>query len=348
MFKIKNLKKILIPALVLTLSLTLNGCGKNTAADSQKNSSGNTQNTGELKTVKIATPGQGGVLIENALLAQKLGYIDEELKAAGYKAEYMGFAQAGPAINEAFAAGEIDFAVYNELPAMMAKSNGIDIKIISTVTQDYNYAVIANKDSGITSAKDLSGKKVIATTGTILYKYFADICRENNIDISSVELVNAQADANSVLASGQADAYVTAYSAALQLEEAGTGSIIEDTTGNADERTGIILAARQESLSSGPDAAAALVKALKKAADFAQKNPDDVYGYLKTDNYTEDTLKKIYSYDTSFSYFEPAFTDIYKSHLENQYEFAKENKLLGGDVDLNAFLDNTYLDQVNK
>ena len=37
MFKIKNLKKILIPALVLTLSLTLNGCGKNTAADSQKN-----------------------------------------------------------------------------------------------------------------------------------------------------------------------------------------------------------------------------------------------------------------------------------------------------------------------
>ena len=345
MFKIKNLKKILVPALVLTLSLALQGCGNSANANNNGSSAKDTQ---ELKTVKIATPGQGGVLIENALLAQSLGYIDEELKAAGYKAEYMGFAQAGPAINEAFAADEVDFAVYNELPAIMAKSNGIDIKIIATATQDYNYAIIANKDSGITSAKDLAGKKVIATTGTILYKYFADICKENNIDMSSVELVNAQADANSVLASGQADAYVTAYSAALQLEEAGTGSIITDTTSNEDERTGIVLAAKQDTLSSDPNAAVALIKAFKKAADFAQENPDQVYGYLKTDNYTEDLLKKIYSYDTSFSYFEPSFSDIYKSHVENQYEFAKENKLIGSDVDLNSLLDDTYLNQALK
>lgn len=282
------------------------------------------------------------------MLAKSLGYIDEELEAAGYKAEYMGFAQAGPAINEAFAAGEIDYAVYNELPAIMAKSNGINIKIIAAATQDYNYAIIAGKDSGISSAKDLSGKKVIATTGTILYKYFADICKANSIDISSVELVNAQADANSVLASGQADAYVTAYSAALQLESAGTGTIIEDTTTNEEERTGIVLAARPEVLSSDEDSAIALIKALKKAADFAKENPDKVCSYLKTESYTEELLDKIYSYDKSFSYFDPYFTDTYHSHVENQYTFAKENQLISNNVDLNDLIDTTYLDKAVK
>lgn len=342
----KNLKKLLLPAMALALSLTLAGCGNsgNTGSSKERDTDADTG----LKTIKIATPGQGGVLVENAMLAKGLGYIDEELEAAGYKAEYMGFAQAGPAINEAFAAGEIDYAVYNELPAIMAKSNGIDIKIIAAATQDYNYAIIAGKDSGISSAKDLSGKKVIATTGTILYKYFADVCKANSIDISSVELVNAQADANSVLASGQADAYVTAYSAALQLESAGTGTIIEDTTNNEEERTGIILAARNGVLSSDESSAIALLKAFKKAADFAKENPDKVYGYLKTENYTEELLDKIYSYDKSFSYFDPYFTDTYYSHVENQYAFAKENQLISNDVDLKDLIDTTYLDKAVK
>lgn len=342
----KNLKKLLLPAMALALSLTLAGCGNsgNTGSSKEKSTDGGTG----LKTIKIATPAQGGTLVENAMLANGLGYIDEELEAAGYKVEYMGFAQAGPAINEAFAAGEIDYAVYNELPAIMAKSNGIDIKIIAAATQDYNYAIIAGKDSGISSVKDLSGKKVIATTGTILYKYFADICKANNIDISSVELVNAQADANSVLASGQADAYVTAYSAALQLESAGTGTIIEDTTTNEEERTGLVLVARSEVLSSDEDSAIALIKAFKKSADFAKENPDKVYGYLKTDTYTEELLDKIYSYDKTFSYFDPYFTDSYYSRLENQYTFVKENQLISNDVDLNNLIDKTYLDKALK
>ncbi len=125
----KNLKKLLLPAMALALSLTLAGCGNSGNTGSSKERGTDTG----LKTIKIATPGQGGVLVENAMLSKGLGYIDEELEAAGYKAEYMGFAQAGPAINEAFAAGEIDYAVYNELPAIMAKSNGIDIKIIAAV-----------------------------------------------------------------------------------------------------------------------------------------------------------------------------------------------------------------------
>lgn len=345
----KKFKKILLPVFAFALTITITACGNNnSAANSNNGSSGSKENSTELKTIKIAAPSQDGTPVENAMLARSLGYIDEELKAAGYKAEYMGFAQAGPAINEALAAGEVDYAFYNEFPAIMAKSNGIDLKIIATVTEDYNYAIIAGKDSGIKTAKDFAGKKVIATTGTVLYKYFVDICNNNNIDISSVEFVNAQADASSVLASGQADALVTAYSSALQLEDKGIGSIIEDTTTNEDERTGITLTAKSDTLAAKEDSAIALIKALKRSADYASENPDKVYGYLKTESNTEDLLREIYSYDTSFSYFQPFFTDEFKSHVENQYSFAKENNLLGSDINIDDLLDDTYLNKLDQ
>lgn len=348
------LKKAGLLTAVLVFMFAFTACGdvgsSESGTDSSNVGSGSADEAtnGELKTIKIATPGQNAAPVENAALAQSLGYIDEELEAAGYQVEYVGFAQAGPAINEAFAAGEVDYAVYNELPALTAKSNSVDIKIIATVTQDYNYAIIATGDSGIQSAADLKGKKVIVTAGTILYKYFIDVCNANGVDPASVEQINAQADANSVLTSGEADAYVTAYSAALRLQNTGIGNIIIDTTAQADaeERTGIALVARTEVLESEPESAKALIRALNRASEYAAENPDDVYTLLEDENNSVDLLKEIYAYDTSFSYFAPNLSDEYKAKVEAQYNFAKENQLLGGDVDLDELIDSTYLDEV--
>ena len=343
--KIKKLVKVTsLAATILAFGFLFTGCGKETT--SSANETNQTEDKAE-KVIKIATPGQNNALVENALLAEQLGYVKEELSAAGCRAEYVGFAQAGPAINEALAAGEVDFAVYNELPALVAKSNGVDIKIIATATQSYNYAVIAGKDSGIKSAADLEGKKVIVTAGTILYKYFMDLCEEYDIDPDSVEQINALADANSVLASGNADAYVTAYSAALSLQDQGLGTIVADTTAEdaASERTGIALVARSEALKENPDAATALIKAYDRASKYAQENPDKVYDLLETENSPAAILKQVYAYDTSFAYFSPFFTDQYKELVKNQYDFAKNNHLLGGDINFDELFDSAYADK---
>lgn len=72
-------------------------------ADTQKEEAKET----ELKVVKLASPTQDGNFVENAKIAQDQGFIEEELAAVGYT-EYVAFAQAGPAINEAFVSDEID------------------------------------------------------------------------------------------------------------------------------------------------------------------------------------------------------------------------------------------------
>ena len=355
------LKKGKFVALILVIAVVFAACGsgssdkgdKNTAESKvpvEKSEDGGEQKDdttgGELKTIKIGTPGQGGILSENAQLAYKLGYLDEELEKAGYKAEYVGFPQAGPAINEAFAAKEIDYAFYNELPAMVAKSNGVDVKLIAAITQQFNYALFVTEKSGIKSVKDLEGKKAIAVQGTILYKYFADLSKQNNVDLTKVETLNALADANALLASGDADAYSCAYSSALLLKEQGLGTILTDTTKDVAESTGIALAARDEFVKQEPESAKAIIRALKRASEYASQNPDEVYKLLAAESLTEDLLKQVYAFDTTFSFFNPEISDTYKKNIQGQYEFAKENQLLASDLNVDELIDTSYVEEV--
>lgn len=334
-----NLKKLVVLTAVTALSLTLTACGSKETAES-------TNAKEAVRTVRIACPGQGDDPTENALLAKKLGYIDEELKKVGYEADFIGFAQVGPAINEAFAAEEVDVAFYNEFPAIVAKSNGIDIKLYAAVTSEMNYALFATNDSGIKSVKDLEGKKVIITPGTILYKYFNDLCQKNGVDTSKIEQINAIADANSVLASGEADAYVCALSSGYQLESQSIGSVIADTTQDLSESTGIGLFARTAYADENADAVKALIRALKRSGEYASGDAEGAYEKLVTNNFSIDVIKKIYAYDTTFSYYTPEITDAYRERIEAQYNFIKENKLISSDVVLDDLIDTTYVDEV--
>lgn len=322
--------------LILGAALLITGCASNTTKET----------TDEPKTVKIGATAATAQLSENALLAQKLGYIDEELEAVGYTAEYIGFAGAGPAVNEAFAAKEIDYAFYAEFPAITAKSNGIDLTVIGVGNQEMNYALLVTDKSGIESAADIAGKKIIVTPGTILYKYFVELCEENEVDPDSVEIVNALTDAQTVLASGDADGLIITLGGAKMYEAMGLGKVIVDSTSNLEQASGFTLTGRTAFVEANPDVNKALLRALKRAAEYAQANPDEVYKLMVTESTPETALKATYGYDESFSYFSPELSDEYLARAQKVYDFAKTNSLLGGDVNLDELFNSTYVDEV--
>lgn len=103
----KKLKTLSVILLSFTLVFGVIGCGNKSNADN----AGGTEGTKELKTVTIANPALDGTLTEAAGIAQREGYFEEELAKVGYKPDYQGFAQAGPAINEAFAAKSLDLSL---------------------------------------------------------------------------------------------------------------------------------------------------------------------------------------------------------------------------------------------
>ena len=152
--KIQKIK--LIFALVLLFILSLGGLKFVKTENEEKISS-----DGEKKVVRIGLPGISNTILEAGGVAIGNKYFEEELSKEGYKVEYIYFQQAGPALNEAFAANKIDIAMYGDLPITVLKSRGINIKVFAVDNLRLQFGVIAQNNSGIKDIKNLEGKKVI-------------------------------------------------------------------------------------------------------------------------------------------------------------------------------------------
>src|SRR5690606_4731816 len=120
-----------------------------------------------LKVVRIAsvavftdgkseiTGGQSAVLAGNR-------WLQDELKKHGVALEWypVPTSVGGPAFNEALAKGAIDFASYGDFPAIIARSGGIDIKLIVPSGRGMNSYLVVPVDSPAQSIEDLKRKRV--------------------------------------------------------------------------------------------------------------------------------------------------------------------------------------------
>ena len=183
--------KIFALLLAGVLSFGIVGCGSAGSSDSNSASKAASSVSGDLKPLRLGCPGYDDYpLLENGKLAYDKDYLEEELNAVGYTLDLVTFQEAGPAINEAYASGELDMAFYGDYPAATAYSNGVDIRIIGVANKQMNPGVLAQKDSGIQTPKDLEGKKVIVGIGTNYQEYWKHLVDAYDIDESKVEIVN--------------------------------------------------------------------------------------------------------------------------------------------------------------
>ena len=121
----KNLLNIFAVTLTFILTTSLIGCTK---ATDNKETAVATQKSTETKNITIRfghQPGHAQILI-----AKELGYLEDEFSKDGIKVETKQFA-AGPPIIEAFAAGELDFGMTGDQPAIQGRANNIDLKAIA-------------------------------------------------------------------------------------------------------------------------------------------------------------------------------------------------------------------------
>lgn len=307
-----------------------------TASETEAKKAGETDT--ELKKVTIAATGLDGTLTEVARIAQSQGYFEEELAKVGYEPDYQGFAQAGPAINEAFGGGTIDLAFYGDLPALTAISNGIDIKVVASATSQLDYAILAGENSEIASVSDLKGKKIAVGFGTVTYKYLDELLKSNGLSTSDIEIINTNVDGPTMLASNQIDAFVTQYGAGVNYQRAGVGKIVISTKDTPDLSGELILAARTDFIESDRDAVVAIVKALNDAYSFAVENPDDVAAAIATDNFPAEIQAQVYT-DHTYAAFNPTLADIAKAKLASMKEYGVSNQFFSSSFEIDDILD---------
>ena len=347
----KWIKKITAAGLLLTLAFGTVGCqGQDTASEVEQSSQPEQQDNGKKKTVRIGAIGQSNMITESGGLAQKLGYLEEELGKEGYQPEVIGFAQAGPAVNEAFSAGEIDMAVYGDLPAIVCKASGVDTTIFATNNSQCQMAILVQEDSDIKSAKDLKNHKVIVARGTIYHQYFESLMRDAGIRADEVEQINTFSDASSVMASKDADALITSLSSAYYMENQGIGKVIDTTIEHPEWTSQFLAVGRTEYLKENPNAAKAFIRALQRAQEYASENPEETYKLVAelTEGYTADVYEKTYSYDTSFPYYSPEITEDSMEKLKTLEKFMEDEQLITNPVDIDTFVDTSYYEEVVK
>lgn len=335
----KSLKRLAAFLLTGLLVLHATGCGAAEQSD-DKPAGGEKKQEGTYKTLRIGAAGHDGAnTMELGNLAYDSGILEEELNKVGYTVEIVSFSTGGPEINEALASGSIDAAIVGDFPAFTSKSNGIDTTIVATANQKNQYGIVVT--DGISSAKDLEGKRVIIPAGTVAHYYWEHFVAANGLDDSKIETINAAADAPSLLQAGEADAYAITKYIAAYYEETGLGTVLEDEA-EVDGSTTFIFEVKTDLLTETADLGTAINKAMIRAYNEAVENPDKLYQALASENVPEEAWKVSYSFDDTLSFLSPEITDDLMDYYNNLNDWLYDHSIITSKVDVESFIDTSY------
>lgn len=217
-----------------------------------------------------------------ALVMREQGNLEKSLEGK-YVVEW-NFFNAGPAEVEALFAGELDMGFIGPVPAISAyvKSSG-DFVIVSGAANG-GAALVAAKDSGITSVADLDGKKVaVPQLGNTQHLMLLDLLEQNNLAVSSsggtVELVAAaNADITNLIDQDQIDAALVPEPWGSIIEKNGSAVRLTEGTGmdtiNQESTTVVIIS--KEYMENNEEAVTAFLDEYYAATEYVITGSDEV------------------------------------------------------------------------
>ncbi|MGC3963119.1 MAG: ABC transporter substrate-binding protein [Rhodocyclaceae bacterium] len=284
-----------------------------------------------------------GVLRDRSLL-------EKEFEKDGIKVEWTFATGTGPAINEAIANGQADFANYGGLPNIVGKAAGLPTKILASYGIGNVYlAVRAN--AGIDKIEDLKGKKVAVAFGTINHLGFQRFLDLHKLTPKDLKVVNLKAgDQVSALQAGTVDA-AFGGSNFLNLEDKKLVKILFDTRGEPSPVNNFGAFTVTESFAKQyPDVVRRVVKNFVIAARWASDdaNRQEVFNiWAKTgipaDAYADDFLNQPLRERLS-----PLLDDFVLARYREGVVFSREEGFIRQDVDLSKWIDTSYLDAALK
>ncbi len=330
-----------------TASDTASSAAVSNASDSTAdNASGSTAEdatestaTEETRTLRVGA--QSYPLYSSVNIAHELGYIDEELAEVGAVEEWTNF-NSGPLVNEAVSAGEEDIGFMADLPAIIAKSSGQDIQVVSNVaTGEKSLAVLVSPDSDITSIEDLEGKKIAYATGSYAQHLLALVLDQAGLTFDDIESVNlGAADSPQALESGDVDAIVIWEQYITKLTNEGNARVLIDGTGI--KRSNMVIYSVTDYAEENPDIIEAFIKAVDRGAQYIEENPEDAAAILaEVYQVSESDMTEILgNFDFSVSLTQDDIDEI-----TTVADYAYDADIIQNQIDASEFINTSYLEE---
>ncbi|MGJ7528572.1 ABC transporter substrate-binding protein [Variovorax sp. GB1P17] len=304
------------------------------------------------KVIRLAAPEQGsqgksfaGAGPVSLVYAQKA--LEAEFEKDGVKIEWKFFKGAGPAINEALAANQLDVVFLGDLAGVIGRANGLKTRLVASGGRNSNSYLATALGSNIQSFKDLKGKRVAVLRGTAYQLSFNRLLEDAGLTEKDVRFTNLDwPTSKAALVNKDIDA--TFGGSDLQLLKlAGTADIPVSTRGRGPIygiNSGVI--ATDAFAKQHPEALTRLIKVIVKQAQSASDNSKrdalfarfgEISGQpvaLFSSDFEGASLKERYS---------PLLDDGYVSHYTDVIDGAKKVGIVRQTFDARAWADPSFL-----
>lgn len=260
MKKNKNIFKVsLILMLAFIMLLSTAGCAG-------KSSGG----AGSLKKVVVRLKWVNQAQFAGFYAAKEKGYY----KDAGLDVDIRPGGSDFPAV-QMVTSGSEDFGVTGADQVLLSRAQGAEIVAVSVIYRQTPFSIMTLKKSGITSMKDLVGKKVAVKLGGNEELTYRLMLKEAGVSAKLVEEVPVKYDISPLL-SGQVAAFPGyAINETLAAEEQGYPvNEIKPSDYNINLYADTLFTT-QKIIDKDPDMVKAFTQATMKGWDYAIKNPDE-------------------------------------------------------------------------
>ena len=322
MLSSKIIKKITACCCMAAVMLAASGC-----SDSKSYVS-NSNEPKELKITYVKSP-----LNIPSIIDKNLQTVSKEFAKTDTKISYPEI-NSGAKQTEALAAGSLDIcSALGGTSAILAASNGVDLKIVGIYSRAPKAFTIMAKDPNITTVSDLTGKKVAGPKGTILHQILVAALAKNNLKPDSVELLSMDIPPSvNAMLNGNVDAALVAGSDVLRAQKAGAHIII---SGEGLVDATIVIAARGDLVKNNPDILKRYLSAHRKNIDYMNQEQANAYDFTSqaTGLAPEDVVTMAPWYD-----FDPEIKTSDIEDLNATQEFLLATGLQKNKIDLTPYI----------
>ncbi|MFT4190999.1 MAG: ABC transporter substrate-binding protein [Comamonas sp.] len=282
-----------------------------------------------------------------------LAHIHSSLEKAfaedGIQVEWSFFKGAGPAVNEAFANGQIDFAYLGDLASIIGRAGGLQTRLLLAVRGSNTYLGVP-PDSPIKGLQDLKGKRVALFRGTAdqlsLGRSLAEVgLKERDLQIINLDWTAARAAlaAKQVDAAWQGPALLTLRDRGQILVPASTKSIK-----NRQVTTQAALIGAQSFIENNPALTQRLIDVLVREARWASDEANRAtleQAFATQGNLPLSLVQGEFAGDDLRFRFNPRLDDFIATSYTGSVASARELGLIRRDFDARAWLEPKFVEQ---
>ncbi len=186
--------------------------------------------------IGVAQPATGqppGFVASGLAVAHQKGWIEEAFAPEGVRVEWNFFKGAGPAVNEAIANRQLDFALQGDLPSIVARAAGLGTRLVIANGVRTNIYIGVPPDSPVKSVSELRGKRVSLFRGTNMHLPALRLLESHGLTEKDLKILNLDtAGYLAALSSKDLDAAIGAMDI-LRLRDKGQVRVLYSSKGDS-------------------------------------------------------------------------------------------------------------------